>query len=345
MKYLDTIRALSNANGAPGHEIEVMELCKGFFGGEVDFRLDDMLNAEACPKGFDESKPYIALDAHADEVGLMVQSFKKNGLISIITLGGWDLRNLLSQTFRIITETGKIVKAVVASVPPHFNKEQRELKAEDILLDVGASSIEEVKAMGIDLGNPIVPDTEFFVNEKSGIMMGKAFDDRLGCALVVEVFKELVSNGYTQVKAIFSTQEELGLRGAGVVSKRLNAKKIICFEGTPADDTLMPKEEAQSVLGKGPQIRLVDRTSISYPKWIRHIRNIAEQNDIKHQIAVRRGGGTNMGMYQHTANTTPTTVFGVPVRYIHAHRGIAQYQDFENALKLAVAVAKSELEK
>lgn len=337
MEYRNLITDMSNANGAPGFESEVLEVAKKHLSGEVSIKVDNMLNVEITPQGFDENKPYVVFDAHADEVGMMVQKIKDNGLISVIMLGGWDLMNPISQTYRIIREDGSWIKAVVASVPPHFSGNKADLKEEDILLDIGASSKEEVLQKGIDLGCPIVPDTNCEIQE-DGTMMGKAFDCRLGCALVVAAMNEAVKKSYTQVKGILSTQEEMGLRGAGVLAERLNADFVICFEGTPADDTIMSKGEAQAVLGRGGQLRLVDKTAIAQPKFVRKLRELADKADIPYQVAVRRGGGTNMGKYQHSSKCIPSSVLGVPVRYIHSNMGIAKYEDFLSCFNFAKEV-------
>lgn len=337
MEYKNLIIDMSNANGAPGFEGEVLEAAKKHLAKGIEIKVDHMLNVELTPEGFDENKPYIVFDAHADEVGMMVQKIKDNGLISVIMLGGWDLINPISQTYRIIREDGSWIKAVVASVPPHFAGNKADLKEEDILLDIGASSKEEVLAKGIDLGSPIVPDTNCEITEE-GIMMGKAFDCRLGCALVVATMNEAVKNKNVQVKGLLSTQEEMGLRGAGVLAERLKADFVICFEGTPADDTILPKSEAQAILGEGPQLRLVDKTAIAHPKFVRKLRNLADEAGVKYQVAVRRGGGTNMGKYQHSSRAISSSVLGVPVRYIHANVGIAKYEDFQSAFDFAKVI-------
>lgn len=338
MEYKDLIIAMSDANGAPGFEGEVLEAAKKHLAKNIEIRVDNMLNAEFTPEGFDGTKPYIVFDAHADEVGMMVQKIKDNGLISVIMLGGWDLMNPISQTYRVIREDGSWIKAVVASVPPHFAGNKADLKEEDILLDIGASSRDEVLASGIDLGCPIVPDTNCDISEE-GIMMGKAFDCRLGCALVVATMNEAVKKGYTQVKGLLSTQEEMGLRGAGVLAERLShADCVICFEGTPADDTILPRSEAQAILGEGPQLRLVDKTAIAHPKFVKKIRQLADEAGLKYQVAVRRGGGTNMGKYQHSTRAIDSSVLGVPVRYIHANTGIAKYEDFLSAMEFAKVI-------
>ncbi len=345
MRYISLIEAVSNVHGASGFEDEVVEVSKSLLDESLNIKVDNMMNVEITPRGFDENKPYFALDGHMDEVGMMVQSIKSNGLISIITIGSWDLRNLLSQTFIIKTSNDKKIKAVVATIPPHFNSDKKELSAEDIMLDIGASSAEEVRKLGIDLGAPVTPDTLFSYDKERDIMMGKAFDDRLGCALVIALMNTAAEKGMVQIKGVLATQEEIGLRGAGVVSKRLNANMMLCFEGPPADDTLLDKDLAQSILGKGPQIRLVDKSAISYPKWIKKIREIADSEGFPYQIAVRRGGGTNMGMYQHTEKTIPTAVLGVPVRYIHANCGIGKYADFEATYNIGLAVMNKFVDK
>ncbi len=337
-RLLKAIEDLSNVYGLSGHEDKVIEVVKSHLDKSLNITVDEMNNTVVTHKDFDETKPYMAIDAHMDEVGLMVQAIKANGLIKIVTIGGWQLENLITQSFMVKTVDGDYVKGVIASVPPHFKKGGGELSEDEILFDVGASSKEEVLDMGIKLGAPIVPNTVFYYNEKNRTMMGKAFDDRMGLAVVVSLMNYIAKKDYTQVVGFLASQEEVGLRGARVLAQRYSPEMGVCFEGTPADDTVIEPDLSQGALGKGVQIRLRDGTSIMNPKLANKCISLAEENNITHQVAVRRGGGTNAGAYHLNKSASPSTVFGVPARYIHSHTAISKLDDYISAYELGVAV-------
>ncbi len=340
LRLLKIIEDLSNVYGVSGHEEKVLDVVKSHLDKSLNITVDSMNNTVVTHTDFDPSKPYVAIDAHLDEVGLMVQSIKKNGLIKIVTIGGWQLENLITQSFMVRTSNGDYVKGIIASVPPHFKKGGGELSEDEILFDVGASSKEEVLDMGIKLGAPIVPNTVFYYNEKNRTMMGKAFDDRMGLAVVVAIMNYVAKENCTQVIGFLASQEEVGLRGARVLAQRYTPEFVVCFEGTPADDTVIEPDLAQGVLGKGVQIRLRDGTSIMNPKLANDCISIAERENINHQVAVRRGGGTNAGAYHLNKSASPSTVFGVPARYIHSHTAISKLDDYISAYELGVAVIK-----
>lgn len=344
-KKIEIIKDLSNALACPAHEERVIEVAKKHLDKSLILKTDNMLNTEIYSDKFDETKPYIVFDAHMDEVGLMVQSFKANGHISVVTLGGWDLRNLLSQRFKIINNKNEEILAVVASVPPHFASGDAKLSEKDIMLDVGASSIEEIKDLGIEIGQVCVPDSEFVHDEKRGIVFGKAFDDRMGCAVLINTMNKAMEKGYHQVKGILSVQEEVGLRGAEVLKDRIAPDFIIALEGTPADDTLVPLEEAQAILGKGVQVRLMDRSAIMNPKFVAWVKKVADDNKASYQMAVRRGGGTNAGKYHLSRHATSITVLGVPVRYIHSHTGVAKVSDMLSSMDLCEHIMDAKFKK
>ncbi len=344
MDSIKIIEAMSNATGTSGFETVVLETAKGIIDKSYVYDVDLMNNALITAPEFDAEKPYIAIDGHMDEVGLMVQAITAKGLLKVVALGGWDIKNLCAQKMRFLMPDGSIIKGIVSSVPVHFlspDKRDKTPAIEDLLIDVGASSKEQVEAMGIEIGMPMVPDSDFEYQAASDVLIGKAFDDRIGCSLVIDCLNSAKEKAYTQTMGILSTQEEVGLRGSGVTANRIAPKAVIVFEGTPADDTFTPAEEAQSVLGKGVQIRIIDNSTIANPRLIKKVREIAEKAGIKHQFAVRRGGGTNAGSYQLKQSHIPSVVLGVPVRYIHSHYGIAKLEDYQAAKDLAMAMIKA----
>ena len=211
-----------------------------------------------------------------------------------------------------------------------------------MVIDVGATSKEEViNDFKIRVGAPVVPDVTMEYNEKNGVMLGKAYDCRLGCACVIETLKELQGEQLdVDVVGVFSTQEEVGTRGAQVAAQTVKPDIAIVFEGSPADDTFTPDYLIQTALGKGPMLRHIDARMITNPRFIRYAIDLGEELGIPVQEAVRTGGSTN-GAPIHLSNMgVPVIVVGLPVRYIHTHHCYASFCDFENSVKLAVEIIK-----
>ena len=186
------------------------------------------------------------------------------------------------------------------------------------------------------------PEVKMRYNEMTGIMIGKAFDNRLGTAVVIETMNRLVTEPVeVNVVGIISTQEEVGTRGAAVTAQQIEADLAIVLEGSPADDSFRESYESQGALGKGAQIRYFDRTMISHPRFTRMVKQLAIDTNIPHQVAVRKGGGTNAGRYHLAGRGIPSTVLGIPVRYAHTHYGISQISDYESVKALVMAVLRN----
>lgn len=342
MDNVNLIKALSNASGAPGFEDEVNEVVKNNSEG-LKYHKDSMLNVYLTANEPDKNKPTIMLDAHQDEVGLMVQSIDSKGLISFIALGGWVTANLPSQIVKIRNKDGIYVKGIVISKPSHLmtsSDKDKKLEIEDLKIDIGATSREEViNDFKIALAAPIVPCVDFEYNDKNGIMRGKAFDNRLGCGVVIRVLQNLIGKELNvNVVGALAAQEEVGTRGAQVTSFNVKPDAAIVFEGTPADDSYTDEYTCQSGLKKGPQIRHRDVSAICNPRFISYAKQIAEDNNIIYQEAVRRGGGTNAGKIHLSGKSVPTIVIGVPTRYIHSHYCYASIDDFNNTVKWATEI-------
>jgi putative aminopeptidase FrvX len=188
---------------------------------------------------------------------------------------------------------------------------------------------------------PVIPDVEA-QELLNGLLMGKAFDDRIGSCAVIDIMNEFkdVELDYNLVGSI-SVQEEVGTRGIKIVANKEKPDLAIVFEGTPADDAFTNKDEAQGALGKGPQIRYRDNSMVAHEGFMRYVKNIAIANDIPLQEAVRTGGGTNAGVLHLSNEGIPTIVIGVPVRHAHTHYGIINLNDYENAVKLGIKLLKT----
>lgn len=340
LKYCEKI---SNAFGPSGHEHEVADAISELLNG-FSVKRDGMQNVYAAlPQN--NGRPLIMLDAHLDEVGFMIQSVLSNGLLKLVPLGGWVEHNIPAHLFVIRNNRGELVRAVSTSKPPHFmtNAEKSAgLSLDDIFLDAGVCSAADAAELGLEPGLVAVPDVQFSYSEKTGLMLGKAFDCRLGCAGLAEAMERLKDEPLqVDVAAAFSTQEEVGLRGAKITAEHLRPRLAICLEGTPADDTFTPADQAQGALKKGVQIRYRDASMVAHPGLIAFARQIAQKAGIPHQMAVRTGGGTNGGSIHLAAGGIPTLVLGIPVRYAHTHYGYAAACDMDAAVNLACAILQS----
>ncbi len=341
---LNICAALSNAFGPSGFEEAVADVLEPMLNGCV-LRRDSLQNLYAALPQNQGGRPLVMLDAHMDEVGFLVQSVTANGLLRLVPLGGWVEHNVPAHVFRVRNRRGELVRAVSTSKPPHFMSAAERgasLSMDSILLDAGVCGKQDAERLGLEPGLPVAPDVEFSYDETTGLVLGKAFDCRLGCAGIVEVLRALKHEALrADVTAVFSAQEEVGLRGARAAAERLRPALAICLEGTPADDTFTAPDEAQGALKKGVQLRFRDGSMIAHPGFLALARRVAEENHIPHQCAVRTGGGTNGGSIHLAAGGVPTIVLGIPVRYAHTHYGYAAAADVESAVALAAALLRA----
>lgn len=351
MINISILKELSDAFGPSGFEDEVTKVIKKYC-DNMFIENDSMNNVYARLKKHDNNKLTVMLDAHTDEVGFMVQAINDNGLLSIVQLGGWHNTNIPAHTVYIKNRDGEFIKGITTSKPVHFmtatERNSNSLEIENIFVDVGASSREEVlDTFKIRVGDPIAPNVEFDFNEKSGICFGKAFDNRVGCFCVIETLKALskVTGLNVNVIGAFAAQEEVGTRGAQVTSQIVKPDLAIVFEGSPADDLYYSKNISQAALKKGTQIRNLDQGYIANPLFIRYAEEIANRNSIKYQNAVRRGGSTNAAKISLTYKSVPVLVLGIPSRYVHSHYNYCAKEDIEVSISLAVEVIKNLTEK
>ncbi|NNG00083.1 MAG: M20/M25/M40 family metallo-hydrolase [Desulfobacteraceae bacterium] len=345
-KSIRMIEALSNANGISGFEDEVISIARKHASKSISIKEDKLRNLYLHRKKNSGKKPVVMVDGHSDEVGFMIQRIEPNGALRFLAIGGWQPQVVMGQKVRIRNFNGEYVPGVVAAKPPHFMKPEEKNKLIDIpdmIIDVGAGSAEEVaKQFYIKPGAPVVPDVTFSMNADTGIMLGKAFDCRLGCAAVLDTLNSLAGKDLkVDLVGTFSAQEEVGLRGAKVSARTAAPDVAIIFEGTPSDDFFVGTDATQGALRKGPQIRHRDNSMITNPRFVRYARQIAENRKIPFQDAVRESGGTNGGMVNLSNQGIPVIVLGVPVRYVHSHYGFAAIDDYKGAVRWACEIITS----
>lgn len=339
MQETERIQKLSDLFGPSGFEDEV----SAFVASEMqEFHpvTDHMRNVRCEKPGIG---PRVMLDAHLDEVGLIVQAVKPNGTMRFLRLGGITPSALPATSWKIRTSAGNTVQAVVASKPPHFMSEAEKhqpLDPDQMILDCGTSSREETEALGIGIGSPACPDVSCAYDRERDLFYGKAFDCRIGAAAEIETMKRLrEENLPCSLSASFSVQEEVGERGVRANAEALKPDVMICFEGCPADDTFSADYMIQSALGKGPMLRNMDVSMITNWHFQKFAVDTAKANNIPVQQSVRKGGGTN-GAAVNIQYGTPAIVIGIPVRYIHSSHCFVKYSDYQAAVDLACAIVR-----
>lgn len=340
---LNLIRDLTNAFGPSGFEDDVVKIIKEYC-GDFAVEWDSMNNVFAKLKSNTGKKPMILLDAHSDEVGFIVQHITGKGLLSILNIGGWVNSNIPAHSVKVKNSKGELITGIITSRPPHFmndaERANEKLDIEGMYIDVGATSRAEViDDFGIQVGDPVMPDVTFQYNEKNDILFGKAFDNRLGCACIIETMKKLLDKE-TAVDVVggFASQEEIGMRGAQITSQVTAPDLAIVFEGSPADDIYYDEFQAQCSLKKGVQIRHMDQSYISNYEFIKYAKGLADIKGIKYQSSVRRRGSTNAGKIHLAHKAVPVLVLGIPSRYVHTHYNYCALEDINAAVDLAVEV-------
>jgi endoglucanase len=341
MAYLEQLLMdLSNAFGPSGYEREVRALFHKAVADTTGVTFDNLGSIMAYHKGSSDS-PRILLAAHLDEVGLMVRAILPSGYLKVVPLGGWWTPALVAQRVLIRSAKGDCF-GVVGSKPPHYmaeDEKNRPLKIADLYVDIGAGNREEALEMGVQVGDPVVPAVTAQALTRPGTFTGKAFDDRAGCAAVIQVLRELNGNHPNLVIGAGTVQEENGIKGARTVAALAQPDICIVLEGAPADDFPDAGSVIQGRLGGGPQLRFLDPSMIANRALIRLAIREAETAKIPYQLAVREGGGTDGGEIQTRGlGGVPTMVAGVPVRYAHSHHGIVHLDDLKSTIQLVKAM-------
>lgn len=341
---IDLIKQFSDAYGVPGFEQDVVRLYRDQMKPYADVTIDGMFNALAARKQNTGDRPVVQMDAHADEVGFMVQAIRPSGLIKFVTLGGWVPTNVPAMRVVVRNKRGEYVPGVVATKPPHFMTAAERNAVPTIAgmsIDVGSTSREEtLEDYAIDTGCPIFPDVKCDYDAKHGMFFGKAFDDRIGAAALIDTFDNLKDDDLAvDVVAGLSTQEEVGLRGAYVTARKVDPDIAIVYEGVPADDTFEPDWLSQTRVKAGPMLRDLDTTYIANPNFQQFAADLADELHLPYTRAVRTGGGQNGAAIGYWKGV-PTIVVGIPVRYEHTAFTFTALSDFQVSSKLGTEILR-----
>ena len=337
----DLLEALSNAPGVSGDEHRVRQIVADAVLDRVDSLVVDAMGSLVAQigassaarrngaRGRERQAPHVMLCAHMDEVGIMITAIEKEGRLRFRRAGGLDPRLMPGQVFRI---GAKGVRGVIGILPPHLTAhadDEKVIAMDDLYLDIGASSREEA-AEHVALGDCAVFDTTY---ESWGTTRkGKAFDDRAGCAVLGSLVQERLP---VPVTAVWSVQEEVGLRGATAAARRVAPDLAIVLEGTASGDAPgASAEESAPHMGAGPALTIHDRSVMADARLVDLLRRTARERRIPVQWKRPGIGGTDAGKIALSGEGVPSAIVSVPCRYIHAPAAYLDVRDAQRAVDL-----------
>ena len=335
----DLLRRLADAPGPPGFEEPVRKIMVDAMKPYASSIRFDGLGSIIAAQG--ATGPRIMVDVHMDELGGVVRRVTPQGLLTMQMLGGWLDQALVDQRWSIIGSKGP-VRAVTGIRDAHYataDERARVYARDSLFLDVGARSEAEARNMGIEPGDPVVPDAPFAILNGTDNYLGKAWDDRVGCVVVIEAMRRLASVPHpNQILWAITAQEEIGLRGAHTAADLIKPEIGIAIEAGVTADVNGRLEESQERLGSGPGLFLYNNSELPNRKFIRFVRDTAAAQKLPLQFDLVVGYGDDSAEIQKSNGGVPTVCLLVPVRYTHAHNGIMNRRDFDQTVDLLVAM-------
>ena len=328
------LQELTTLNGVAGNENEVREFIIEKVKNLCDDTIVDSIGNVICHKKGRGSNAKIMLSAHMDEVGFIISGYTEKGYIKFKCIGGIDDRILPGKRVTIGKDR---VKGVIGAKPIHMqDKDERTkiTKVKNLYIDVGAESKEEAEKLA-PLAEFAAFDSEY-VDFGDNCIKAKALDDRVGCAVLMEVLK----HDYDfELYVCFTVQEEVGLRGAQVAAYRVMPDIALVIEGTTcADVPEVEKQDYSTVLGNGAALTFMDRTCLCDKDLVKYIYQLAKDSGIKVQYKQTTTGGNDAGQIQRTGKGAKTASISVPCRYIHSPVSVMSREDFESVERLTLKV-------
>lgn len=335
------LKDLSEAHGVPGYEKEVRSIVRGLLApfGQID---QDRVGSIVCRSG--QAGPRVMLAAHLDEIGFMVTHVTDGGFLKFLPLGGWLDQVVLGQRVLIKTHRGDL-PGVIGAKPPHLlPQEQRKklVELKEMYIDIGAVSKEQVEEAGVRLGDPVVPDSPFRSLLGGKVYVGKAFDDRVGLALIIDAMRHFSQAPHPNVLyGVGTVMEEVGLRGAKTASELVDPDVAVILESEICGDVPgIEPHESNIKLGGGPSLVLIEARMIPNLKLRDLAIETAARLGIPLQYSAWLGGATDGGQIHLHRIGVPAIVIGVPARHIHSHSGFISREDYDRALRLVLALVE-----
>lgn len=335
------LKELTEAHGVPGYEAPIRAVLRKHL-EPLGVISEDKLGNLFCEKIGASEAPRVMLAGHMDEIGFMVKHITKEGFLKFLPLGGWFDQTLLGQRVIIKTRKGDVV-GVIGAKPPHMLTPEDRNKVvvkKKMYIDIGATSAAQVDEIGVRVGDPVIPRADFVTLASGDTYMSKAFDDRLGTALLVSALDQLQEQEHPNtVVGVATVQEEVGLRGARTSAWSANPDVAIILEIDIAGDVPGIKDEESAIkLGAGPSLLIYDARMIPNIKMRDFVIDTADELEIPLQLSYVEAGATDGGMIHIHKTGVPTVVLSVAARHIHSDSSIIHRNDYDNAVKLLVAL-------
>ena len=341
---LTFLKEITDANAVPGQERQAREVMKKYIGDSADKIYQDNIGSLIAEKVGEKDGPKILIAGHMDEVGFMVQRIDDNGFIKFVTLGGWWGQVMLAQQVTITTNSGKTYHGVIGSTPPHIltpEARQKPVDIKEMYIDLGVESKEEVEKLGIRPGDMITPYIEFRTMANDKYLLAKAWDNRIGCAVAVEVLNNLKGESHPNiVYGVGTVQEEVGCRGAVTTSQMINPSIVFALDVGLAGDVPGVTNQIQAKMGKGPIITLIDGGLVGHKGLRDFVVSVADELNIPYQFDITPGGATDAAKMHLAHDGAPAMSVGIASRYIHSHTSMIHRDDYENTVKLMTEVVK-----
>jgi len=335
------LKELTMLNGIPGQERQVRKYMEDKMKDHATISFDN-LGSIIAEKVGQEDGPRIMVAGHMDEVGFMVTKITDEGYVKFIPAGGWWSQVMLAQQMEITTNDGKKLRGVIGAKAPHIltpEERNKPVPMDDMYLDMGVKDKDECVALGIKLGDMITPYIETTPLNNEKYLLGKAFDNRVGCAAAIETLYNLKDENHPNVYfGVGTVQEEVGLRGATTSAYKVNPDIGIAVDTTIAYD--FPKGSKETVLGEGVGIMISDSSMVGHKGLRDFVISVAEENDIPYQLTHLKRGGTDGGKIHLTRSGVPSIALCLPVRYLHSHTSMVHQDDYDSLVKLITLLVK-----
>lgn len=339
----EMLKTLTEAHGVPGYESPVRAVVRKYLEPLGTLSQDGVGSLISCKRG-SAPAPKIMLAGHMDEIGFMVKSITKEGFIRFLPLGGWFDQVLLGQRVVIQTRKGEIV-GVIGCLPPHLipaEERNKLITKREMYIDIGATSLGEVEESGVRIGDAIVPRADFVELFNGKTYLAKAFDNRVGVALIISALQALQNQEHpNSVYGVATVMEEVGVRGATTSVDAVKPDVAIVLEVDIARDVPGIKpEDLGIVLGKGPSIVHYDARMIPNLKLRDLLMDTAAEIGVPVQASTLEGGATDGSAIHLYKTGVPTVVLSIPARHIHSHSSIIHRDDYDGAVRVLVEILK-----
>lgn len=335
MASINLLQQLCELKGVSGDEESVRDFIIAQVTPYADSVITDAMgNVIVEKKGVNRAKTKLMLNAHMDEVGLIVTHIDRDGYLKFDIVGGIDKRVLYGRSVTV----GNGVPGVIGAKPTHLLKAEEKQKAvsiQDMYLDIGAADREEAEQT-VRLGDTVCFNSDF--NTENGMIRGRALDDRVGCTILIDMIR---SDLLYDMTFVFSVQEEVGTRGARTAAYGVQPQAALVVETTTAADIAnVPKEKQVCSLGKGAVISFMDKSTIYDRNYYALALQTAKEEHLPFQIKQAVAGGNDAGAIHVTRKGVHTIAVSLACRYLHAAMGQIAQEDFHSAEKLILKLAE-----